>query len=150
MDKPLDLIKIRKEYKREFYRVNSKEILFQIGSIVPHLSEHPLEQTKDYLCYLKQIEKNDYRINIHRVIKNTNTYKQLNNLYVSYIDQNLSKFVKSQGVSDSIDVTIFYQYLLYLGVLSYPGTYRYDFEGLRKLYQTNEVLDTLGARVAKW
>lgn len=140
----MDLIKIKKEYKRAFYRVNSKEILLQIGSIVPHLSEHPLDQTKDYLCNLKQIEENEYRMNIHNIIKNTDTYKRLNNLYVSYIDKNLSKFVKSQGVIDSIDITIFYQYLLDLGVLSYPGTYQYDFDGLRILYQVNEVLNILG------
>ena len=49
MKQTLDLVKIRNEYKREFYRVNSKEILLQIGSIAPHLLEHPLKQAKDYL-----------------------------------------------------------------------------------------------------
>lgn len=148
MEKPLDLIKIRKEYKRGFYRLNSREILLQIGSIISHPSEYPLEQIKDYFDYIKQTEENEYRIHIHKVIKNTDTYKRLNNLYVSYIDQNLSKFIKSQGLRDSIDTTIFYQYLLDLGVLSYSGAYQYDFGRLRSLYQTNEILDTLGARVA--
>lgn len=148
MEKQIDLVRLRKEYKRAFYRVNGREILSQIGKGVFHISDYPLEQVKDYLCYIKKIEEDDYRSDIHDVIKNTDIYKRLNNLYVSYINQNLSEFVKSQGLRSTIDVTIFYQYLLDLGVLSYPGTYQYDFDGLRALYQVNEVLDTLGARVA--
>lgn len=148
MKQTLDLVKIRNEYKRAFYRVNSKEILLQIGSIAPHLLEHPLEEVKAYLCDIKQIEEQEYRLNIHNIIKNTDTYKRLNNLYISYIDQNLSEFVKSQGITDSMDITMFYQYLLDLGVLSYSSSYRYDFEGLRYRYQENEILDTLGARIA--
>lgn len=148
MKQTLDLVKIRNEYKREFYRVNSKEILLQIGSIAPHLLEHPLKQAKDYLYDIKQIEEQEYRLNIHNVIKNTDTYKRLNNLYISYINQNLSEFVKSQGLTDSMDITMLYQYLLDLGVLSYSSSYRYDFEGLRYRYQENEILDTLGARIA--
>ena len=121
MKQTLDLVKIRNEYKREFYRVNSKEILLQIGSIAPHLLEHPLKQAKDYLYDIKQIEEQEYRLNIHNVIKNTDTYKRLNNLYISYINQNLSEFVKSQGLTDSMDITMLYQYLLDLGVLSYSS-----------------------------
>ena len=47
-----------------------------------------------------------------------------------------------------MDITMLYQYLLDLCVLSYSSSYRYDFEGLRYRYQENEILDTLGARIA--
>lgn len=148
MDRPIDLIKLRQDYKKAFYRENGKKILLQTGKILPRLSDCPLKEIKNYLNEIRQTEERGYRISIDTIIKSTDAYKRLHEIYFSYINQDLSNFLKSQGITDSFDATIFYQYLLDLGVLSYPGTYQYDFDGFIKLYQTNEVLDTLGARIA--
>lgn len=59
-----------------------------------------------------------------QLLRDTEEYKSCSELYDSVV-ADIAYFLRSLGLKDSLDIGLFYEYLLYNGFLSAPGTFAY-------------------------
>ncbi len=104
------------------------------------------------LKHMKSIQKikinQEIREDIIEHIKTTDTYKKLENEYLSYISV-LANFIKEIGMTSGIEVAIFYNFLLDLGYLSKNHFHQYEYIKPKKEEQMlrYEIPELLGSRV---
>ncbi len=102
------------------------------------------------------IKKARKRKNINNIIreqlKESKKYIELEENYKKYVIH-LANFFKKIGITNGVEVAVFYNRLLKSGILSYNKITNYEeLQKLNKpkyrLYDKYEILDTLGSRVA--
>ena len=78
-----------------------------------------------------------------QLLRDTEEYKSCSELYDSVVTD-IARFLRSLGLKDSLDIGLFYEYLLYNGFLSAPGTFAYH----KYSYDGGVCPEIYGARIS--
>lgn len=103
--------------------------------------------------HIKTLQKNEnekeFKEEIRKKIKTTDTYKSLENEYLSYITT-LANFIRKIGMISGMEVAILYNFLLEFGYLSKNHQHQYEY--INKKIESEmfkyEIPELVGSRVA--